>query len=204
LGKRSAYPAEHKSLSAILAQREYGTATKTSLRERVLEWLGNLVDRIFGSLVGIGTRAPWIAIVLRAAFLVAVCIALAWLLIRIERRTRLRLVADSNSVGIAPSAREWQLWLADAKNMAEKEAWREAIHFLYWAVIARLESRNVWATDRARTPREYLRLIPNNDTRREHLAKLTRSFERTWYGARPAASQDYESAAQAAEELGVR
>ena len=62
----------------------------------------------------------------------------------------------------APSAREWQLWLKDAQAMAAKGQWREAIHFIYWASIARLESRRLWPADRARTPREYLALLAGN------------------------------------------
>ena len=71
--------------------------------------------------------------------------------------------------------------------MAAKGQWREAIHFLYWASIARLESRRLWPADRARTPREYLALLAGTDPRKTNLTALTRSFERTWYGGRAAA-----------------
>jgi hypothetical protein len=195
---------QRKLLSAILARREYQNVTKTTLRERLLEWIGNWLDRLFNRLAGIGARAPWIALVLRGLFIAAVCLALVWMLVRMERRARIRLVPDTDPSGNAMSAREWQLWLADARDMAAQGAWREAIHFLYWAVISRLESRHVWPADRARTPREYLRMVPSSDPRKEQLAALTRSFERTWYGGRPANPQEYERAAQVAEELGVK
>jgi len=87
--------------------------------------------------------------------------------------------------------------------MAEQGLWREAIHFLYWAAIARLESRRMWPADRARTPREYLRLLPAADPRLGKLATLTRSFERTWYGGREAGFSDFEAAEKLAAELGV-
>lgn len=200
----TSYAAERKSLSAILARREYQTVNKRSLRERVLDWFSNWVNRILGQLAGLGMRAPWIPLLLRGLFIAGACLALAWLLIRIERRSRVRLIADVATISGSPSSREWQLWLNDARSMAAKGAWREAIHFLYWAVISRLESRRVWAPDRTRTPREYLRMVPDDDARKEPLRALTRSFERTWYGGRRAEPTDYDHAVQVAEELGVK
>jgi len=200
----TSYEAARKTLSAILARREYQTVNKRSLRERFLDWLSNWINRILGQLAGLGMRAPWIPLVLRIVFITGACLALVWLLIRIERRSRIRLIADVAAIPGSPSSREWQLWLNDAREMAARGAWREAIHFLYWAVISRLESRRVWAPDRARTPREYLRMVHDDDARKEPLRVLTRSFERTWYGGRPAEPNDYESAVQVAEELGVK
>ena len=94
----------------------------------------------------------------------------------------------------AASARDWQLWMADARQAAAAGLWREAIHFLYWAAISRLESKRLWPADRARTPREYLALVAAEDSRRDSLAALTRSFERTWYGGREAGEEDYRAA----------
>jgi hypothetical protein len=79
--------------------------------------------------------------------------------------------------------------------------WREAIHLVYWAAIARLESRRLWPADRARTPREYLALIAPEDPRRAGLAALTGSFERTWYGGRSAAESDFRRAEAIAASL---
>jgi hypothetical protein len=99
------------------------------------------------------------------------------------------------------SARDWQLWLADARKAAAGGQWREAIHFLYWAAIARLESRRLWPADRARTPREYLTLVSPEDPRQSGLALLTRSFEHTWYGGREASESDYRHAEALAARL---
>jgi hypothetical protein len=198
------YQSARRSLSTILAQKEYKSVNKTTLRERIRQWISNQLDRFFDHLIGIGSHIPWLAKALRALFIGLVCLALVWMLIRIERRSRIKLSPDLIPAGHAPSAREWQLWLADARNMAEQGAWREAIHFLYWSVISRLESGHVWTADRARTPREYLRLVSSGDPRKEDLTLLTRSFERTWYGGRPADTNDYQSAVKVAEQLGVK
>lgn len=197
------YSAERHALAAILAERAYQGVAQTTVREHFLEWLGNVLDAILGRLMRFGAHSPWIGFVLSVLLLGGLCLALVWALIRIERRSRIRLIEDGTGVPAAPSARNWQLWLRDADAMAAQGLWREGIHFLYWAAIARLESRHVWPADRARTPREYLRLLPQADPRRAGLTALTRTFERTWYGGRAAGSADYQFAMELAAELGV-
>ncbi len=199
----ASYAVERKSLNTILAQHAYQGVSEMSPRERFQEWFYNWLDRVLASLVRFGSRSPWIAWTLRVLLLIAICTALLWFLIRLERRSRVRLIPDVAPAPGAPSAREWQLWLKDAQAMAARGLWREAIHFLYWASIARLESRRLWPADRARTPREYLALLAGNDPRKTSLAALTRSFERTWYGGREAAAADFNAASEQAAALGV-
>ena len=128
LATNPAYTDERKSLDAILAQREYQGVTKVSVRDRVLEWLGNLFDRILTSLAGMGARAPWAARLLEGLLLGGICIVLIWFFIRIERSARVRLVPDVEPAPGSPSAREWQLWVKDAQAAAAGGLWREAIH----------------------------------------------------------------------------
>lgn len=194
---------ERKSLNAILSERAYQGVTQVSTMDRLREWFDNLLDKFFSGLVRFGSHAPWIVWLVRILLLVAICIALVWFLLRIERRSRLRLVPDAEPATGAPSAREWQLWLRDAQGMAAQGKWREAIHFLYWAAIARLESKRLWPADRARTPREYLALVAGTDPRKTNLTALTWSFERTWYGGRAAQADDFNAALQQAAALGV-
>jgi hypothetical protein len=207
LAANPAYTAERKSLDTILTQREYQGVTEVSLRDRFLEWLENLFDRILMRLAGMGTRAPWAARLLEGLLLGGIGIALIWFFIRIERSARVRLVPDVEPVLGSPSAREWQLWIKDAQAAAANGLWRDAIHSVYWASIARLESNvasgRLWPIDRARTPREYLGLVGGNDPRKPTLTALTRSFERTWYGGRDAAAADFNAAMALAAELGV-
>ena len=195
--------AERRSLHAILARREYQGVSESSFKDRLQEKLANWINDFFARMARYGSRSPWIVFALRALFVVAICLGLAWVLIRIERRSRIRLVPELSPSPGAPSAREWQLWLQDAHRMAAQGLWRDAIHFVYWASISRLESRRLWPADRARTPREYLALLAREDPRRANLTALTRSFERTWYGGRPAGFNDFQAALRLAAELGV-
>jgi uncharacterized protein DUF4129 len=135
-------------------------------------------------------------------FILAICIGLVWGLMQLERRWRVRLVPDDHAPAPgAASARDWQLWLEDARRAAAAGLWREAIHFVYWASISRLESRRLWPADRARTPREYLALVAADDARKPGLTTLTGSFERVWYGGRPAGETDYRKAEEIASAL---
>jgi hypothetical protein len=197
------YAAERQKLSSILADPAYRSANEVSAGERFREWFYNQLDKFLASLVRFGTRLPGIVWTLRILLLLGISVGLVWALVRIERRSRVKLIPDVEPSPGAPSAREWQLWLKDAQAMAAKGEWRDAIHFVYWASIARLESRRLWPADRARTPREYLGLLPVADPRKPSLTALTRSFERTWYGGRKAESADFHAALEQAETLGV-
>jgi hypothetical protein len=198
------YAAQRQALRTILSQRAYLGATKPAPQDWLVEWIDSLLDRLFTGLVHFGSHAPWIVWLLRVLVYGGIGTALVWFLVRIEWRSRLRVVPDDEPAPGAPSARAWQQWLKDARAMADKAEWREAIHLLYWASIARLESMRLWPADSARTPREYLRLLAGADPRKPTLTALTRSFERTWYGGRPAAAADFDVALKQASTLGVK
>jgi len=195
--------AEHNKLNAILARREFLGVKKLNPKEQLMEKLTNWLNEFLARLAGYASRFPWLSGALRGLLLVAILLGLGWALLQIERRSRIRIVPNLLSSSASPSAREWQLWLQDAHEMSEMEQWREAIHFVYWASISRLESLQLWPVDRARTPREYLDLVSAEDPRKTSLHALTRSFERTWYGGRAADSDAYQAALGLAAELGV-
>jgi hypothetical protein len=199
----SNFAGEHKKLAEILSRRAYKGINRNPARNRFWEWIENHINNLIGKLAGFGGKAWWLPWVLFGLLILGVLIGLVWSLIQIERRSRIRLIPETTGMSGAPSAREWQLWLKDAQDAAAAGHWREAIHFMYWAAISRLESKRLWPADRARTPREYLLLLPKTDPRRDHLTTLTRSFERTWYGGREAALTDYEAARALAAGLGV-
>jgi len=193
--------AQRTTLATILAAKEYQTAVAgRSLKQRILEKIGKWINKVIASLVQAGAKSKWIGITAEIGFVLLVCIALAWFLIRLEKQSRFAPASLGPGAGAA-SARDWQLWLQDAREAASHAAWRDAIHLLYWASISRLESSGLWPADRARTPREYLALLARENPQHPGLAVLTRSFERTWYGARPASEADFQQAEQLASQL---
>lgn len=203
-GSASRTSASRMILTQILASKEYHAAVaKPTLRQRVLEKIANWLNKAINTLVHAGAKSKWIGITAEIGFVVLVCVALVWFLIRLERRGRMGPLEIHPGSG-AISARDWQLWLQDARQAARSGSWRDAIHLLYWASISRLESTGLWPADRARTPREYLALLPNESQHRPDLTVLTRSFERTWYANNMAAEGDFLQAEQSAHRLGVR
>jgi hypothetical protein len=194
---------ERRTLSSILAKGDFSAVKQPGLFERVrdmfLEWLSNHLQR-FG-------RSGWTNL-MTSLLLIAIvgmaCAALAWWFTRQVLRGNLSLPSAGLRHPEAPSARNWERWLLEARSHAEEGQWREAIHDVYWSAISRLESGGLWPADRARTPREYLQLLANTSPFREDLARLTGEFERFWYGGWPAGQQDFENACQFLDELAAK
>ena len=190
------------SMKKVLAGRDFRNLEAPSARDAALEKLGNWLNLLFEGLGRLQSRSAWLGRVVVWGFILAVCVGLAWGLLQMERRWRIRLVPESSGPAAeCASARDWQLWLEDAHRSAAAGLWREAVHFAYWAAISRLESRRLWPADRARTPREYLALVASDDPRKPGLSALTRSFERVWYGGRPAGEAEYLKAEELAASL---
>ncbi|MGA8086589.1 MAG: DUF4129 domain-containing protein [Terracidiphilus sp.] len=198
----ASHPQERAVLQQVLSEREFRGLQQTSVRDSVLEKLGNWLNRLFESAANLKARSAWVGRALVWGFIIGVCVALVYSLLRLERRWRVRLTEESyRPAPGAASARDWQLWLEDARKAAASGLWREAIHFVYWAAISRLESRRLWPADRARTPREYLALVAQEDPRKPGLSQLTGTFERFWYGGREADEGDYKNAENLASTL---
>lgn len=193
---------ERSAMKQVLSGRDFRNLETSTARDTLLEKLGEWLNRLWESAAMLQARAAWVGRVIVWGFILTVFVGLAWGLLQLERRWRIRLVPESDGPAAgAASARDWQLWLADARHAAAAGQWREAIHFVYWATISRLESKRLWPADRARTPREYLALVAEEDPRRAGLTTLTGSFERTWYGGRAAGENEYAQAERLADGL---
>jgi hypothetical protein len=193
---------ERDAMRQVLAGRDFRNLEEPSARDAILERISKWLNRFFAGAAKLRARSAWIGRLIVWGFVLAVLVGLVWGLLQMERRWRIRLVPEGDAPAAgAASARDWQLWLGDASRAAAAGQWREAIHCVYWASISRLESRRLWPADRARTPREYLALVATDDPRKPGLTRLTRSFERIWYGGRPAAEDDYRSAEELASGL---
>jgi len=201
-GATPAYEKERAQVTAILARNEFkginDTSIKNTILEKILNWLNRLLERAFS----FGPRASWIGRTIFWTLLGAIFLGIVWGIIQMERRRRIRLIPDLlEPAPGAASARDWQLWLEDARKAAAEGRWRDAVHFVYWASISRLESKRLWPADRARTPREYLALVAEEDPRKAGLKSLTGSFERIWYGGREAGEVEYRDAEHLAQSL---
>jgi hypothetical protein len=198
----AAHAQERAVLTQVLLGREFRNLKNADQGPSAAERFSNWIYRLFEWLGRQHARAAWVGRTLFWGFLTLVGVGLAWGLLQMERRWRIKLTPENDRPAPgAASARDWQLWMKDAREAAARGQWREAIHFLYWAAISRLESKKLWPADRARTPREYLALVAADDPRKAGLGALTREFEWTWYGGRAADEPDYQRAEELATHL---
>lgn len=184
----------------ILGRQEFATVREDSIWERLGARLGMLLDRFFNHIAQIGKRSPWIGPVIEWGLIGLVLVGLAVWALRVLQRQRLALrVEAERQIEIwEEAARNWRV-LADER--AAQGDWREAVHCMYWASIAMLEARRLWAPNRSRTPREYLRLVEEGSERWKLLRQQTYGFEHIWYGQHDALPQDFERAVKLHEGL---
>ena len=93
-------------------------------------------------------------------------------------------------------------WAARARAAAAAGDAREAVRCAYHAVLHRLDEDGAWTIEEARTPREYMRLLPAADRRRPAVSFVARLFEGTWYGGAEPGLADAQAAVAISEELG--
>jgi hypothetical protein len=192
---------ERDILNGILSRKEFrGVQSVTwldRLKARIFQFLFGLVSRLFGS-----SAFPVVSRILVWSLVAIAVLVLAYMIYRtLKNNARQESVVPA----IAPvSAKAWSEWMADARTAAARGDWREAIHLAYWAGISLLEARGLWRPDRARTPREYLRLLPSASEFHPTLKQLTLRFEVIWYGYKTADEQAFQQSLAELEKLGCR
>ncbi len=196
--------ASRERLQTILAAPEFFHAHQQSilalLWDHLLSWLFRRLSRMVDG----GHRSAWL---IPAFWLTLALLAggsLLWWYRRQLHRAGVPAARTETRKPLNVQPREWERWLAEAEALAGRADWREAIHALYWAAITRLEAQGRWSRDRARTPREYLALLPHASLQGGDLALLTRSLEQTWYGSHGAGASDFEAARAAFARLEAR
>jgi hypothetical protein len=190
---------DRELLTGILSAREFrgvhGPTAFDYLRQRIRRFLLRLLGRALGS-----SAIPAISAIFVDILIVLAVLMLALTIYRVIRRA----AAHETPIPVAfqPASQEWTGWLAQARAAADSGSWRDAIHFAYWCGISFLEAQGVWRPDGARTPREYLQLLPQANEHRQTLAALTRGFERVWYGTDTAHADAYAAALGELRKLG--
>lgn len=191
----------HAVLSQILARGEFhqvhGPTWWDRLKFKIGMWIFRLLSRFFGS-----STAPLVG---RAFVWTLVAVAVIVLAFFVYRTIRQNVRFESIMPEVLPvSAKEWRVWMEEARAAAAKGLWRDAVHLAYWAGISFLEGNGMWRPDQARTPREYLRLLPAGSQHRSTLSTLTRQLESTWYGNQPAGPETFSETLSNLENLGCR
>jgi hypothetical protein len=200
-------------LQKILSQREFnqakgGDSWWSQMWDQAQRWISWLLDHTLGRLLGSGAaKTAALYILIGAVFLFAA----VWIV------RGMRTLARSETLSVEasfPPGKHWRDWTREATTAASRGDYRAALFAAYWAGVYRLAELGAWKLDRARTPREYLRLIgekAENDLAAQNpvgrelaLKDLTHGMEASWYGFLPATQQDYDKAVAHLETLGCR
>ena len=196
------YQNERTKASEILARGEFNKLSSPGLMARIQDWINRQIRDFFTAFFRVLPDttpyfrvAGWALVLLAFALVMRALLKLLW-----DDRAQVKLDATSGHV----SATHWTDWLASARAAAELGDWREAIRFTYWGAVSHLEQQGCWTPDRARTPREYLRLLKDTGERRNLLTDVTRKFERAWYAQRSATEIEYREVLSNVEALGCR
>jgi Domain of unknown function (DUF4129) len=190
-----------KKLETIFQRKEYAGAEGPSPMEtymaRLVRWLVERIARVLMRL-HLGARTgDWLAwTVIGIAFLCVCYVSARWLM-GVERHRQIATSAPS-------TAEETRHWIAEAMAAAERGDYREAIHCAYWATVAKLEEIGALKKDRARTPRESLRLLKSHPEEQRLFRPMTGRFEVVWYGNRPATADDWAGAREEMEKIACR
>lgn len=188
------------AVETILARGEFQQSAASRWRERLQERVGQWFEDVLGRLgAGRGT-ARGTALVFAWAAAIAALAGLGFWLARtiadLPRGAELGLAAGSAH---RPRARDLALRALRAARLGQT---REAVRCAYGAALIRFEEQGAWRIDDARTPREYLPMLPATDSRHAALLDLTRRFEQVWYGNRPVADEDARRMTDHLEALG--
>jgi hypothetical protein len=189
-----------KQADEVLSRPEFRTVAQESFWEREIAKFWQWLDKVFGGVSRFGKHSPWLVPLMEWSSITLACAGLLTWVFRTMQRQRLAVRIESSA-----SAEVWRKesdnWAEMARAEAAKQDWRAAVHCLYWATIVMMEGRKLWRQNRARTPREYLLLLEPGSRVQQTLRLLTQTFERIWYGLRPAAESDYARALVLFEEL---
>jgi hypothetical protein len=170
---------ERGLVARILAGREFQGVHGPTFLDRIKQRAAELFLELLRPLI----RASAIPTVGRVVVNALIGLAVLMLAFWMYRTLRGEAAIDTVLPGPLPAtARAWTAWLMDARAAADGGDWRAAVHLAYWCGISFLEGRGAWRPDRARTPREYLRVIPSGSEYVLPLTALTRCCELVWYG----------------------
>ncbi len=189
------------ALNEILSRREFhqvqGPTWMDRLKFKIQQWIFQFLSNLFGS-----SSAPVAGKILVWSLVSIAVLVLAFSVYRtMKQNARLETIMPEM---LPVSAKKWSLWMAEAQSAAAKGLWRDAVHLAYWAGISFLEESGMWRPDQARTPREYLKLIPASSEHRPALSTLTRQLEVTWYGSQQAGPETFAETLTHLENLGCR
>ena len=169
----------------ILAGHQYRRPPK-SIPDRILEWFGDQLGKILGSLVGSGggTVIAW-------GFVAAAIAVVVLLIVRYGGGPRARVPRAPRPTVMVELTRTPGEWRAEAEMLEGRGRWREGLRCRHRALIGELVRCGAISDQAGRTSGEYVRdvaaVLPDAE---RVLAEATKLFEDAWYGDLPTGSEE--------------
>lgn len=171
----------------VLSEARYDRPPK-SIPDRILEWFGEQLGRVFGSLVGsgAGTLVAWVLVVGAVAFVV-------YLIVRYGRVPRVPRPNERPSEVMVELTRTPREWRAEAEALEGSGRWKDGLRCRHRALIAELVRRGAIPDQPGRTAGEYVGDVAGTlPAAAPALAAATELFEAAWYGDLPTGPEEAE------------
>jgi hypothetical protein len=175
-------PDAQQRLSDILSRPPFAEAeADDSLLDAALEWLGNVLDRLFSPVAEAGANSGsligWI--------LAAICgLMLAGVLFYLYRSLRQSTAREAEAA--PPGDPEAHLTattaLQEAGTLARGGDYRTAVRYLYLSSLLWLDEQGMLRYERALTNHEHLSRLSGKPDVRARLVPIIDTFDRVWYG----------------------
>jgi hypothetical protein len=194
--------AEKGRLQSILRRPEYHEeAAKGGAFEKLMEWLSNLIERLFPKRTPISPGASSLFSLIARVFVYALALGLIaflawrygpllWGRAATARRAKAREARVVLGERLAPDETSSDL-IAEAERLARAGDLRGAIRKAYVAVLCELGDRRLIRLAQHKTNRDYLAALRDRSELYGVMHPLTHAFERHWYGLVPASDADW-------------
>lgn len=202
----SADPAVARQLAEdVFRQPEYINRTpRPSVLERILDAIGNLLERLFKPATGQGrlpdlTALGWVV-------LLVLLVVLAYVLFRVVRGYRRRArPEDEGDVDIevtVAATRPSHTWLDEAAEAEAAGRWKDGLRARFRALVAELIERDLVRSLPGRTVGEFRAEVRKGAPEvADTFAAACRLFERAYYGDEPTGPTEASEFAAAAERV---
>lgn len=190
-------------LERILARPEYlPEEQRESALQKWFKKMGDALARLLARLFSGRAEQPaptttgslnGVRLLLTLAGVVALAVALVALLKRLRRRRQQDeepAVREVLGEELADDVTAADL-LANAAHLAHQGDYRSAIRRAYIALLCELEQRGKLRLHSAKTNRDYLNALRQEQTIYPNFSVMTEAFEHIWYGRERAAADEY-------------
>lgn len=188
-----AWPAKaiQDTVAAIISQRPYQRSVRSTLFDRILEWISALIRRLFSQISEV-PNAKWILLGLATVVLLAIAARVFLNTEAEERRRRARTGA------VHGGADPW----VDAERLARSGDYTGAAHLLYRAVTERLAAAELIQLHPSKTSGDYAReLRMRGAVMQAEFRQFGRRYDHVLFGTGVCDAETYASLREQASRL---